>query len=93
LIEETLEALYDLVKAGTALYIADLWGWARFVSLQNHDNLIYREEERGMIANLYGGMWWTPFFGQKRPPSLDRAAALKMKESQCQKYARVTRPA
>ena len=38
-------------------------------------------------------LWWTPFFGQKRPPSLDRGAALKMKESQCLKYARVIHPA
>jgi AcrR family transcriptional regulator len=35
-------------------------------------------------------VWWTPFFGQKETPSLDRAAALKMKESQCLKFARVT---
>jgi hypothetical protein len=33
-------------------------------------------------------LWWTPFFGQKRPPSLDRAAALKMKECQCIEFAR-----
>ena len=32
-------------------------------------------------------LWWTPFFGQKKTPSLDRAAALKMKESQCLKQA------
>ena len=37
-------------------------------------------------------LWWTPFFGQKKVPSLDRAAALKMKESQCLKFARVTHP-
>jgi aryl-alcohol dehydrogenase-like predicted oxidoreductase len=64
-IEETLEALHDIVKAGKALYIgassmyswqfakalftADLYGWTRFVSMQPHYNLIYREEERGMI--------------------------------------------
>jgi aryl-alcohol dehydrogenase-like predicted oxidoreductase len=64
-IEETLEALHDMVKAGKALYIgassmyswqfakalftADLYGWTRFVSMQPHYNLIYREEERGMI--------------------------------------------
>lgn len=64
-IEETLEALHDIVKAGKALYIgassmyawqfaralyvADLHGWTRFVSMQNHYNLIYREEEREMI--------------------------------------------
>ncbi len=64
-IEETLEALHDLVKAGMvryigassmhtwqfakSLYLADLRGWTRFVSMQNHYNLIYREEEREMI--------------------------------------------
>src|SRR6202012_590940 len=61
-IEETLEALHDVVKSGKvryigassmyswqftkALYLADLHGWTRFVSMQNHYNLIYREEER-----------------------------------------------
>ena len=64
-IEETLEALHDVVKAGKAryigassmyawqfakaLYIADLHGWTRFVSMQNHYNLLYREEEREML--------------------------------------------
>ena len=64
-IEETLEALHDVVKAGKAryigassmyawqftkaLYLADLHGWTRFVSMQNHYNLVYREEEREMI--------------------------------------------
>jgi aryl-alcohol dehydrogenase-like predicted oxidoreductase len=64
-IEETLEALHDVVRAGKAryigassmfawqlaksLYLADLHGWTRFVSMQNHYNLIYREEEREMI--------------------------------------------
>jgi aryl-alcohol dehydrogenase-like predicted oxidoreductase len=64
-IEETLEALHDAVKAGKvryigassmfawqftkALYLADLHGWTRFVSMQNHYNLLYREEEREMI--------------------------------------------
>ena len=63
--EETLEALHDVVKAGKALYIGAssmyAWqfakalflqrqhGWARFVSMQNHYNLVYREEEREMI--------------------------------------------
>jgi len=65
-IEETLEALHDVVKAGKvryigassmfawqfaqALYLADLRGWTRFVSMQNHYNLLYREEEREMIG-------------------------------------------
>src|SRR5215204_6697466 len=64
-IEETLEALHDVVKAGKAryigassmyawqfakaLYTADLNGWTRFVSMQNYYNLLYREEEREML--------------------------------------------
>jgi len=66
-IEETLEALHDVVKSGKALYIgassmhawqlakmlytADSHGWTRFVSMQNNYNLIYREEEREMIPH------------------------------------------
>ncbi len=65
-IEETLEALHDVVKAGKARYIgassmyawqfckaldlADRNGWTRFVSMQPHYNLLYREEEREMLA-------------------------------------------
>ena len=65
-IEETLEALHDVVRAGKAryigassmhawqfskaLYTADLHGWTRFVSMQNHLNLLYREEEREMLG-------------------------------------------
>jgi len=68
-IEETLEALNDVVKAGKARYIGassmhaeqfaqalDLQkqhGWARFVTMQNHYNLIYREEERDMLPLCY----------------------------------------
>jgi len=64
-IEETMEALHDLVKSGKVRYIgaSSMWawqfakahhiaqsnGWVRFVSMQNHYNLIYREEEREMI--------------------------------------------
>ena len=64
-IEETMEALHDVVKSGKALYIgassmhawqfakalytSELNGWSRFVSMQPHYNLIYREEEREMI--------------------------------------------
>lgn len=63
-IEETMEALHDLVKAGKVLYLggssmfawqfaelqltAKMNGWTQFVSMQNHYNLIYREEEREM---------------------------------------------
>src|SRR5688500_10672798 len=64
-VEETMEALHDVVKAGKAryigassmyawqfaraLYTADKHGWTRFISMQNHYNLVYREEEREMI--------------------------------------------
>jgi len=64
-IEETLEALHDVVRSGKAryigassmyawqftkaLYTADLRGWTRFVSMQPHYNLVYREEEREML--------------------------------------------
>ncbi len=64
-IEETMQALHDIVRAGKARYIgassmyawqfakaqhaADLHGWTRFGSMQNHYNLLYREEEREMI--------------------------------------------
>ena len=63
-VEETMEALHDVVKAGKALYLgassmfawqfaglqttAEAHGWTRFVSMQNHYNLVYREEEREM---------------------------------------------
>jgi aryl-alcohol dehydrogenase-like predicted oxidoreductase len=64
-IEETLRALDDIIRAGKvryigassmaawqfakALYLADRHGWSRFVSMQNHYNLVYREEEREML--------------------------------------------
>lgn len=64
-IEETLEALHDAVRMGyvryvgassmyawqfaRSLYMAELAGWSRFVSMQNHYNLLYREEEREMM--------------------------------------------
>lgn len=79
-IEETLEALHDVVKAGKAryigassmyawqfakaLYLADLHGWTRFISMQNHYNLMYREEEREMMplceAEGIGVIPWSP---------------------------------
>jgi aryl-alcohol dehydrogenase-like predicted oxidoreductase len=66
-IEETLEALNDIVRAGKAryigassmyawqiskaLYVAQRNGWSRFISMQNHLNLLYREEEREMLPS------------------------------------------
>jgi 1-deoxyxylulose-5-phosphate synthase len=79
-IEETMEALHDVVKAGKARFIgassmfawqfakaqhvADRHGWTRFVSMQNHYNLVYREEEREMIPQCIdmgvGVIPWSP---------------------------------
>jgi aryl-alcohol dehydrogenase-like predicted oxidoreductase len=79
-IEETLEALHDVVKSGKvryigassmyawqftrALYLAQLHGWTRFISMQNHHNLLYREEEREMLplcqAEGIGVIPWSP---------------------------------
>jgi len=82
-IEETMEALHDVVKAGKARYIgasamyawqflkalniAEKNGWTRFVSMQNHLNLIYREEEREMLplckAENIGVIPYSPLAG------------------------------
>jgi aryl-alcohol dehydrogenase-like predicted oxidoreductase len=79
-IEETMEALHDVVRAGKARYIgassmfawqfaraqqvAERNGWTRFVSMQNHYNLLYREEEREMIPlcinDGIGVIPWSP---------------------------------
>jgi aryl-alcohol dehydrogenase-like predicted oxidoreductase len=79
-IEETMEALHDVVRAGKARYIgassmfawqfakaqytASGHGWTRFVSMQNHYNLVYREEEREMIPQCIdmgvGVIPWSP---------------------------------
>ncbi|WP_328347189.1 aldo/keto reductase [Streptomyces violaceus] len=79
-VEETMEALHDVVKAGKVRYIgassmyawqfskaqytARLNGWTRFVSMQNHYNLVYREEEREMLPLCadqgVGVLPWSP---------------------------------
>src|SRR3954452_13100725 len=79
-IEETLEALHDVVKAGKARYLgassmyawqfakaqytAERNGWTKFVSMQNHYNLLYREEEREMFPLCadqgVGSIPWSP---------------------------------
>jgi aryl-alcohol dehydrogenase-like predicted oxidoreductase len=75
-IEETMEALHDVVKAGKARYIgaSSMYAWqfakaqavasTRFVSMQNHYNLVYREEEREMIPQCVdqgvGVLPWSP---------------------------------
>jgi aryl-alcohol dehydrogenase (NADP+) len=98
-IEETLDALDDVVRAGKARYIgassmfawqfakalhvSDDRGWSRFVTMQNHYNLIYREEEREMIplcrAEGIGLIPWSPlargFLAGNRTP--DKSGATK----------------
>jgi len=79
-VEETMEALHDVVKAGKVRYLgaSSMWtwqfatmqfaaerhGWTRFISMQNHYNLAYREEEREMIpfcrATGVGLLPWSP---------------------------------
>jgi 1-deoxyxylulose-5-phosphate synthase len=101
-IEETLEALHDIVKAGKARYIgassmyawqfatmlhtAEARGWTRFVSMQNHYNLVYREEEREMMplcrAEGIGVIPWSPlargFLAGNRRPA-DRGDTVRAK--------------
>lgn len=84
-IEETMEALHDVVKAGKARYIgassmyswqflkaqhvAEKNGWTKFVAMQNHYNLMYREEEREMLPlckeEKIGVVPWSPLAGGK----------------------------
>lgn len=97
-IEETLEALHDVVRAGKARYLgassmsawqfakllfaADANGWTRFITMQNHYNLMYREEEREMIPLCLdqgiGVLPWSPLarglLAGKRRPKTIRAA-------------------
>ncbi len=89
-LEETLEALHDVVKSGKAryigassmyawqfcraLYLAERHGWTRFVAMQNHYNMLYREEEREMVglclAERVGMIPWSPLARGRltRPP-------------------------
>jgi aryl-alcohol dehydrogenase (NADP+) len=101
-IEETMEALHDVVKAGKARYIgassmyawqfskaqytAQSHGWTRFVSMQNHYNLVYREEEREMIPLCLdqgvGLIPWSPmargfFAGDRTPDGSGKTARAK----------------
>jgi len=98
-IEETLEALNDVVRAGKALYVgaSSMYAWqflkmletqkqrgfARFVTMQNHYNLVYREEEREMIPlcleEKIGLIPWSPlargFLAGNRKANEDKQAA------------------
>jgi 1-deoxyxylulose-5-phosphate synthase len=101
-IEETLEALHDVVKAGKARYIgaSSMWawqfmqalalqkakGWTRFVSMQNHLNLLYREEEREMLPLCrdqgIGVIPWSPLARGR----LARAADAQTGRSETDKF-------
>ena len=96
-IEETLEALHDVVKSGKAryigassmyawqfckaLYLSKLNGWARFVSMQNHLNLLYREEEREMLGLCreegIGVIPWSPLARGKLARKWEEQGATK----------------
>ncbi len=109
-IEETLEALDDMVRAGKALYVgassmfawqfaqalyrADLHGWTRFATMQNHYNLIYREEEREMnplcVAEGVGLIPWSPlargFLAGNRTPDKSGETARAQTDNLAQAY-------
>jgi 1-deoxyxylulose-5-phosphate synthase len=94
-IEETLEALHDVVKSGKARYlgassmaawqfmkmlsVSKAHGWQRFVSMQNHFNLLYREEEREMLPLCreegIGVIPWSPMARGKLARAPDAASA------------------
>ena len=104
-IEETMEALHDVVKAGKARYIgasamygwqfqkalcvAEMHAWTRFVSMQNHLNLIYREEEREMLplcrAENIGVIPYSPLASGRLTRDPDNQGTLRATTDQIQK--------
>jgi aryl-alcohol dehydrogenase-like predicted oxidoreductase len=106
-IEETMEALHDVVKAGKARYIgassmfawqfakaqhiADAEGWTRFVTMQNHYNLVYREEEREMIPLCLdqgvGLIPWSPLARGLLAGNRERGGARNTVRSESDAYA------
>ena len=108
--EEVLEAMHDIVKAGKAryigassmyawqfakaLYLAELHGWTRFVSMQNHYNLIYREEEREMmplcLEEGIGVIPWSPLARGRlaRPSNAESTERLETDQFGKKMYAR-----
>lgn len=105
---ETLEALNDLVRMGKVrylgassmfawqfaktLYLADLHGWTRFVSMQNHYNLIYREEEREMLPLCreegIGVIPWSPLARGFLAGNRDRKGSGETVRAKTDGYAR-----
>jgi 1-deoxyxylulose-5-phosphate synthase len=106
-IEETMEALHDVVRAGKARYIgassmyawqfakgqytAEANGWTRFVSMQNHYNLLYREEEREMIPLCLdqgvGLIPWSPLARGMLARARDRGSLRPTIRSESDPYA------
>jgi aryl-alcohol dehydrogenase-like predicted oxidoreductase len=104
-IEETMEALHDVVKAGKtryigasamwawqfhkALHVAEQHGWTRFVSMQDHLNLIYREEEREMLplcrAEGIGVTPYSPLASGRLTRDLGSESTLRSETDQVQK--------
>ncbi|WP_158845822.1 aldo/keto reductase [Saccharothrix deserti] len=100
-IEETMEALHDVVKAGKARYLgassmyawqfakaqhaAERNGWTRFTSMQNHYNLLYREEEREMLPLCadqgVGVIPWSPLARGKLTRDWDESTARQETDS------------
>ncbi len=105
-IEETMEALHEVVKAGKARYIgasamwawqfqkalhvAETHGWTRFVSMQNHLNLIYREEEREMVplcrAEGIGLIPYSPLAAGRLTRDWSADSSLRAETDQIAKY-------
>ncbi|WP_300007217.1 aldo/keto reductase [Pseudonocardia sp.] len=106
-IEETMEVLHDVVRAGKARYIgassmyawqfakaqhtADLGGWTRFVSMQDHYNLIYREEEREMhplcLDQGVGVIPWSPLArGMLTRPRSDTTTTRARSDAQAKRF-------
>jgi len=106
-IEETMEALHDVVRSGKARYIgassmyawqlakaqhvADANGWTRFVSMQPHYNLIYREEEREMIPLCLdqglGVIPWSPLARGRLTGNRTRDGETRTKRSETDAFA------
>jgi 1-deoxyxylulose-5-phosphate synthase len=112
-IEETMEALHDVVRAGKArylgassmhawqfaqaLYVADLNGWTRFVSMQDYYNLLYREEEREMLPLCadqgIGVIPWSPLARGRLARAWDeRTARSEIDEFGRSLYSEVDKP-
>ncbi|MBL8080898.1 MAG: aldo/keto reductase [Anaerolineales bacterium] len=104
-IEETMEALNDIVRAGKARYIgassmfawqfqkalnvSEKYGWTRFISMQNHLNLIYREEEREMLPlcseEKIGVIPWSPLASGRLTHNVSTESTLRSETDQMAK--------